>query len=213
MSESKMLVHDDSSGFEFVKRALGSNVTAAINFDRIQKHPSEGYIIFELLKCEEDQRVTPYTSHPNRYWNKNSRKFLSLWRMKQDFHSKLYLVNYADAGTKYADQVLVIEVLDMDENGITAERQKQHTMASFSEWFIKVNNQCLESREDIINDIYKNKSVEELGKIEMKKGRHSGKTLAEIYRAEPNYLSWLGRTPYEYSLAARWYLKKLNGGG
>lgn len=212
MSESKMLGHDDSSGFEFVKRALGSNVTAAINFDRLQKHPSKGYIIFELLKCEEDQWVTPYTSHPNKYWDKNSRKFLSLWRAKQDFNSSLFLVNYADAGTKYADQVLLIEVLDMDESGITSEKQTRHTMASFSSWFIAVNNECLEPREKLVRDIYRNKSADELGKTKLKKGRHQGKSIAEIYQAAPDYLVWLSGTNYEYSAAAGCYLEKLKEG-
>ena len=76
---SKTLGHDDTSGFEFVKEALGENVTAAVNFDRLQKHPEKGYIIFEMLKCEKSQNVTPYTSHPRRYWNKNANKFLALW--------------------------------------------------------------------------------------------------------------------------------------
>ena len=56
---SKTLGHDDTSGFEFVKEALGENVTAAVNFDRLQKHPEKGYIIFEMLKCEKSQNVTP----------------------------------------------------------------------------------------------------------------------------------------------------------
>lgn len=209
MTESKLLGHDDSSGFEFVKRVLGETVTAAINFDRLQKHPSKGYIIFELLKCEEAQRVSPYTSHPNKYWNKNSRKFLSLWRAKQDFDSTLFLVNYAEAGTKYADQVLLIEVLDMDENGITGERQTRHTIESFSAWFIALNNQCLEPREKLVSDIYRNKSIGELGKITLKKGKYQGKTLAEIYDVAPDYLAWLSGKIYEYSAAAGCYLAKL----
>ena len=44
---SKSLGHDDQSGFEFVKELLGGESTAAINFDRLQKHPRLGYIIFE----------------------------------------------------------------------------------------------------------------------------------------------------------------------
>ena len=53
MAVSKTLGHDDTSGFEFVKRTLGNNVTSAVNFDRLQKDPENGYIIFEFLKCEE----------------------------------------------------------------------------------------------------------------------------------------------------------------
>ena len=72
--KSKRLGHEDQSGFEFVKELLGEDFTAAINFDRLQKHPKNGYIMMEYLLCEEEQTVTPYTSHPNRYWNKNATK-------------------------------------------------------------------------------------------------------------------------------------------
>lgn len=209
MAQSKPLGHDDSSGFEFVKRALGHHPTAAVNFDRIQKHPDKGYIIFELLKCEETQLVTPYTSHPNRYWAKNASKFLSLWRAKQDFCASLYLVNYAQAGTKYADQVLLIEVLDMDEKGITRERKTKHTMKSFSAWFVELNNQCLEPKEILAYEIYKNKSAGELGKIRLSGGKYQGRSLEEVYRVQPDYLEWLSGTPYEYSQAAKCYLEKL----
>ena len=65
---SKSLGQDDSSGFEFAQEMLRGDVTYAINFDRVQKHPKYGYIIFEYLRCHEDQVVTPHTSHPNRYF-------------------------------------------------------------------------------------------------------------------------------------------------
>ena len=204
--ESKALGHDDSSGFAFIKRVLKDNPTAAINFDRLQKTPDGQYIIFELLKCDEGQFVSPYTSHPSRYWNKNARKFLSLWRASQDFHAKLYLVNYADVNTKYSDQVLLIEVQDMDENGITSQKITKHTIDTFSEWFVKTNNFCLEPIEKLIEDIYKNKSREELGKITLKNGKYKGSTISEIAKTNINYLEWLSGTKYNYSLAAKYYL-------
>ncbi|SUT87260.1 Uncharacterised protein [Actinobacillus ureae] len=49
---------------------LRRDVTYAISFDRVQKHPKYGYIIFEYLRCHEDQVVTPHTSRPNRYFLK-----------------------------------------------------------------------------------------------------------------------------------------------
>lgn len=209
MAYSKPLGHDDTSGFEFVKRALGKNVTAAVNFDRLQKDPNNGYIIFEFLKCEENQTVTPYSSHPNRYWDKNASKFLSLWRAKQDFNAKLFLVNYAESNTRYANEVLVIEVLDMDENGITQERQIKHTMKSFSEWFVKLNNQCLKPKDEIVYEIYKNKTVEDLGKIKLRKGKHANESIEYIYKTDVGYLEWHSRTEYEYSRAVLCYLNKI----
>lgn len=95
MQYSKMLGHNDQSGFDFAQEMLNGNVTAGINFDRLQKHPQYGYIIFEYLLCEERQFVTPYSSHPKRYWNKNKMKFISLWNVAQDLKAKLFLVNYA----------------------------------------------------------------------------------------------------------------------
>jgi len=67
MTTSKSLGHSDQSGFEFAKEMLQNDPTAAVNFDRIQKHPQQGYMIFEYLLCEETQpRVTPKTSHPKK---------------------------------------------------------------------------------------------------------------------------------------------------
>ncbi len=209
MYYSKLLEHDDTSGFEFVKRTLGNNVTAAVNFDRLQKDPINGYIIFEFLKCEENQTVTPYSSHPNRYWYKNASKFLSLWRAKQDFNATLYLVNYAENNTKYADQVLVIEVEDMDENGITKEIQTKHSMKSFSEWFVELNNRCLKPKEELIYEIYEKRSADELGKIKLRKGKHANECIEYIYKTDLDYLEWHSRTEYEYSRAVLCYLNKI----
>lgn len=97
-TSSKSLGKDDSSGFEFAKEMLKGDPTYAINFDRIQKHPRRGYIIFEYLKCEEEQYVTPHTSHPNRYFYKNKFKFISLFKISKDLNAILYLVNYAEKG-------------------------------------------------------------------------------------------------------------------
>lgn len=143
MKESKPLGKWDKSGFEFAQEMLHGDVTAAINFDRIQKHPKLGYILFEFLLCEESQSVSPFTSHPRRYWNKNSRKFIALWQIAQDLHATLYLVNYAKSGTRHDDEILVIEVLALDETGIREERQRRYTRREFSDWFRALNSACL----------------------------------------------------------------------
>jgi len=119
---------------------LSGDPTCAINFDRLQKHPKHGYIIFEFLLCEEKQTVTPYTSHPNKYWHKNSRKFISLNKVAQDLEAILFLVNYAKEGTKHADKVKVIKVLEIDETkGITKEKSHEFSRELFSKWFRKLN--------------------------------------------------------------------------
>lgn len=134
----------DESGFEFAKEMLDGDVTAAINFDRIQWHPKKGYILFEYLLCEErQQHVTPFTSHPRYYWEKNKRKFISLWKVAKDLNATLYLVNYAKKGTQHEDEVLVIQVLDLDKTGIKKEKQKRFTRQEFSDWFRELNEECL----------------------------------------------------------------------
>jgi hypothetical protein len=186
---SKKLGHPDDSGFYFVQEMLGDNVGAAINFDMLQKHPQKGYIIFEFLLCEETQKnVTPYTSHPKRYWNKNKSKFLALWRASLDLNATLYLVNYAKKGTKSEQEILLIEVLDMDETGILQEKQTEFNRKDFSQWFIKLSNECLQATDLIVKDIYNKKSIEELGNFVFKNGIYKGYNLNYVYEKNKEFL-------------------------
>jgi|GEM_PF-1059144 len=206
---SKKLGHDDQSGFEFSKELLGDDCTAAINFDRLQKHPKLGYIIIEYLLCEETQKVTPYSSHPNRYWNKNATKFLALWKTKLDFNATLYLVNYAKKGTRAEDEVLLIEVVDVDENGIIAEHRTKHTRESFGVWFRKLNRECLSEKNELIKEIYAYKTVEDIGKMTLRGGKYEGETIEDIYIKDIGYLQWLKGQAYPYSKAVQCYLDKI----
>jgi hypothetical protein len=144
---SKPLGHADESSFEFVKEILEGQPTFSINFDRLQHDNVDNrYVIFELLLCEEEQGergVTPYTSHPRRYWHKNKEKFLAIWRVARDLKARVFFVNYAKAGTKYADQVLLIEAYDMDDTGITREQLTRFDRASFGKWFREQNGRCV----------------------------------------------------------------------
>lgn len=143
MALSKPLGNEDESGFSFVKEILKGDPTYGINFDRLQKHPVQGYMIFEFLLCEETQLVTPLSSHPNRYWSKNAQKFISLFRAAQDLKAVLYLVNYAKADTKHADKIKVIKVLEIDEaTGISSEENREFSREGFSDWFRNKNKEC-----------------------------------------------------------------------
>jgi hypothetical protein len=146
--KSKPLEHDDSSGFEFVKEILQGDPTYAINFDRLQKHPLHGYIIFEFLLCEAHQTVTPYSSHPNRYWHRNSRKFISLFQVAKDLHATLFLVNYAKKATQHEQEILLIQVEEIDvSKGITKQKLFKTNRLQFSQWFRKLNQACAGSVE------------------------------------------------------------------
>lgn len=114
---SKPLGSYDSSGFEFVKEILNGDPTYGINFDRIQwDNKYQQYVIVEFLLCEENQTVTPYTSHPNRYFHKNKQKFISLWVLAKKLGARLYLVNYARKGTKHENEVLFMHVQNVNEH-------------------------------------------------------------------------------------------------
>ena len=148
MSESKALSQDDSSGFAFAQQMLKGDPTYAINFDRIQKHPEKGYIIFEYLLCEEEQEVNPHTSHPNRYFRKNAQKFISLNEVAKDLGATLYLVNYAKKGTKHEDKIRLMEVKDVDaknkENPVDTKNWEMNR-EGFSTRFRNLNKECKKS--------------------------------------------------------------------
>ncbi len=147
MKGSKPLAHADRSGFDFVVDMLQGDPTYAINFDRLQYHPTQGYIIFEFLLCDERQTVTPYTSHPNHYWHLNAQKFIALFRAAKALQATLYLVNYAQPGTAHADEVLILKVLELNETqGITAQEPCRTTRRKFSAWFRKLNQACAHTR-------------------------------------------------------------------
>ena len=150
MAGSKELGHDDSSGFAFAQEMLDGDVTAAINFDRVQKYRGadgrEQYMILEYLLCEEDQmekhHISPFRSHPNRYMHKNRAKFLALWAVARRMEAKLYLVNYAKAGTRYADEILLMQVEDVTYDRVDTV-DFQMSRRAFQVWFRYWNARCL----------------------------------------------------------------------
>lgn len=143
---SKPLGIEDTSSFEFVKEMLQGDPTYGINFDRVQwDSEEERYVIVEFLLCAERQfrrGITPYTSHPNRYFQKNAQKFISLWRLAQQLDAKLYLVNYSKSETKFENQVLLMEVLNVNEHKRppVQTKDKRFTRNGFSKWFRELNS-------------------------------------------------------------------------
>ena len=143
---SKPLGFEDISAFEFVKEILKGDPTYAINFDRIQwDSEEERYVIVEFLLCDEKQftrGITPYSSHPNRYFYKNAQKFIFLWELSQHIGAKLYLVNYSKKGTKYEDQILLMEVISVDKDDAekpVKTEDRRITREIFSGWFRELN--------------------------------------------------------------------------
>lgn len=143
MSKSKPLGSVDESGAAFAMEMLRGDPTFGINFDRVQWDSEyNGYVIIELLLTDERQVVTPFSSHPNRYFHKNSRKFISLWEIAQNLGAKLYLVNYAKKGTTHEDEVLLMEVknVDKEKQPHVETINTRFKRGEFSDWFRSLNN-------------------------------------------------------------------------
>lgn len=139
--KSKPLGHYDNSGYEFSKEMLAGDPTAAINFDRIQQHPIEGYIIFEYLLCNN---YDPYKSDPKTYWEKGWRKFIHLYKIAFDLNAKLYLITYAKKGTEYEDHIKLVEVESVSKMGGIKERRRVLTnRLKYQEWFRQKNMECM----------------------------------------------------------------------
>lgn len=142
---SKPLSIEDQSAFEFVKELLKGDPTYGINFDRIQWSTKENcYVIIEFLLCDEKQfarGITPFTSHPNKYFHLNSRKFIALWTLAVKLGAKLYLVNYSKKGTQYENEVLLLEVENVNQTQTPPVKSKdaKFTRSEFSEWFRNMN--------------------------------------------------------------------------
>lgn len=143
---SKPLEVSDESGFEFVKEMLDGDPTFGINFDRIQwDSEGENWVIIEYLRCHKKQfsrGITPYSSHPNRYFNKNARKFIALWILKNVLNARLYLVNYAKRSENtITNQVKLMEVLKINEEGpnfvVTVDQNMNRK--EFSNWLRDMN--------------------------------------------------------------------------
>ena len=98
----------------------------------------------ELLFCDPkqfDRGITPHSSHPNKYFNKNSQKFISLWELANIIPAKLILVNYTAKDAKYADEVLVMNVISINKNDTppVITEDKKFTRDEFSGWFRELN--------------------------------------------------------------------------
>ncbi|AGB39861.1 hypothetical protein [Natronococcus occultus] len=101
---SKKLAKEDATEVLFVKEALGDDPTFGVNVERLVNHPEMGWVVFEFLKLGGPFTDPPYKwreilaideSHPNNYWHRNGRKFVSLWQLTQELGGVLFLVNYS----------------------------------------------------------------------------------------------------------------------
>lgn len=100
---SKQLGGTDDSAAQFLQELLNGSVGRNFDIESLFLEKKDGqwkWTVFEFLK-RDSPRTTVQKSHPNRYWLKNKRKFLSLWTVvkcfrKAGFGAELILVNYDD---------------------------------------------------------------------------------------------------------------------
>ena len=100
-NKSKAISKTDDSAAQLLIDVLGKDGGRNFDIESIfAERKNDGmwrWIIYEFLKADT---IPPQVSHPNYYWYKNKRKFLSLWTMtnvfrKAGFECDLILVNYA----------------------------------------------------------------------------------------------------------------------
>lgn len=112
-NKSKSISKTDDSAAQLLIDVLGGDVGRNFDIESIfAERKDDGqwkWTIYEFLKADT---VPPQVSHPNYYWYKNKRKFLSLWTIvnvfrKADFECDLLLVNYADDKTLGIKEMIV----------------------------------------------------------------------------------------------------------
>lgn len=101
---SKKLAKEDATEVLLVQEALDQDPTYGVNVERVLHHSDMGWVVFEFLKLGDPFSDPPYKwrdrmdihqSHPNKYWDNNGRKFVSLWQLTQALDGELFLVNYS----------------------------------------------------------------------------------------------------------------------
>ena len=137
MDRSKPIKKADDDAKELIIELLAGKNTGGFDLDSIYVI-EDSYFVIEFLKCET---VRPYKSHPNRYWFKNSQKFLSLWKITQKLGGRLFLLNYEES----REQFLLIEVLNLDNSGIKNEVKKELNFQQIQTWFQVLNKKALNS--------------------------------------------------------------------
>ena len=148
MNFSKPIQKADDASKALIIEALAGKNTYGFDIDSIYYFEREDqWIVIEFLKCDH-AKVRPSQSHPKRYWNKNWRKFASLWRLVKELDAEHYLVNYEDLEHaklqgRSKREFHIIEVLSLDPTeagGITNQNQQTLDFTGFKTWFQTLND-------------------------------------------------------------------------
>lgn len=143
MGESKTLDKWDEWAKLLIIELLNWAKTGGFDLDSVYFIKWKYYVI-EFLKCDSKLPwVTPFTSHPNRYW-KNKQKFISLWNITEKLNWDLYLINYEILeNSKIWDNFKLMKVLSLDENSWITTDDKKMNLKEIKEWWWKLNKDSL----------------------------------------------------------------------
>ena len=145
-TNTKPLGRGDPSCPEFIEECLEGCPNYGLNFDRVTfDHSSGRFVVFEFQKVDEWQTtgdVTPWSSHPTRYWHKCWRKYMALWRAVQKLEADFYIVNYAEPRAKFSNEVRVMQILSLDRSGIKKWSDWKCTRTQFGEFLRQMNARC-----------------------------------------------------------------------
>jgi len=135
-SNSKKISKIDEDAKKLIIEVMGLEHTGGFDVDSIYRMPDTSWVIIEFLKCDT---VRPFDSHPNRYWFKNSQKFISLWDLRNDLKGELVLINYEGS----REQFLIIKVNKIDNKvGIIDEEKVKMNFSEFKQYFIALNRKA-----------------------------------------------------------------------
>lgn len=134
--DSKKISKPDEEAKKLIIEIMGDELTGGFDIDSVYHFPDGKWVVLEFLKCDT---VRPFNSHPNRYWYKNSQKFLSLWNLVTTLKGELYLVNYENS----REQFLLIRVIDIStDKGIIKEEKTKMDYDGFKKFFIELNKKA-----------------------------------------------------------------------
>ena len=154
-NDSKKISKTDDASKKFIMECLGNENTYGFDIDSIYFVESQWYL-FEYLKCEHE-RMTPHTSNP-KYYPWNYKKFLSLFKIKEQLNGRLFLINYSDR-EKDGNLVKIMEVISIDKKKIEdyinatnkpsqleylITKDTKMTKEEFSKWLKDINSRARE---------------------------------------------------------------------
>lgn len=139
-NRSKALAAADDSAARLLRELLGDSPGRNFDIESIFLEKTTSGLwrwwIFEFLKCDSELRgIDVRSSHPNRYWEKNKRKFLSLWAVvkclrKAGCEAELVLVNYDD-GREFVKRMIVKEIDEYSEENWIHEGRAVYGKSNF----------------------------------------------------------------------------------